>query len=359
MSHCIIYVFHLLDYKCGVCLFVFVVGYGGIGPKTSSGKIATMIYAVFGIPIMLWYLSNVGSLLAKIARFVCGRVCCCCCCREGHHHNSSNSSSASSSNTRKISDPYYNMKPGGGGVDGDLHHRGGGGPSKDLDLEDERGGGGGGDEHRVSILFILILCVSVLLGYVCLGSYIVAKWEKWRFLDSFYFCFLTLTTISFGDSRAHKTGKLERFNQRTEWFCSFYILFGMALTSMFFNILHEEISNRFKRWKRSNANSAGDHSGDHQKDGHHGGGGNKGQKRRPVENSYSVHFMNFSSNNPSASRNFTEETLLSNEIHTSRGVMQEQQDKNGYDEEDIPQDYMSHPLPPPREVYSNHPVFPR
>jgi len=213
-------------------------------------------------------------------------------------------------------------------------------------LEDDRGG----DEHRVSILFILILCVSVLLGYVCLGSYVVSKWEKWRFLDSFYFCFLTLTTISFGDSRAHKTGKLERFNQRTEWFCSFYILFGMALTSMFFNILHEEISHRFKRWKR---HSATEHPVD-QKETHPG---NKG-KRRPVENSYSVHFMNFSTNNPSASRNFTEETLLSNEIHTGR-VMQEPPDKNGYDDDDMAADYMSHPLPPPREVYSSHPVFPR
>lgn len=326
---------------------ISITGYGGIGPKTSSGKIATMIYAVFGIPIMLWYLSNVGSLLAKIARFVCGRVCCCCCCREPSSHSSSSSSSASSSN-RKVSDPYYSMKP----VDGDIHRGGGGGgPSRQEDMDDDRGGGGH-DEHRVSILFILLLCVSVLLGYVCLGSYVVSKWEKWRFLDSFYFCFLTLTTISFGDSRAHKTGKLERFNQKTEWFCSFYILFGMALTSMFFNILHEEISHRFKRWKR---NQSAEHNND-QKDSHHQA--NKGKQRRPVENSYSVHFMNFSSNNPSASRNFTEETLLSNEIHTSR-VMQEPQDKGGYDEEDIPTDYMAHPLPPPREVYSTHPVFPR
>ncbi|ODM98738.1 Potassium channel subfamily K member 9 [Orchesella cincta] len=312
-----------------------MLGYGGIGPKTSSGKIATMIYAVFGIPIMLWYLSNVGSLLAKIARFVCARVCCCCCCERT---SSSSTTSSASSSTRKVSDPYYSMKP----VDGDLQR----GSSKEEHLEDDRGG----DEHRVSILFILILCVSVLLGYVCLGSYVVSKWEKWRFLDSFYFCFLTLTTISFGDSRAHKTGKLERFNQRTEWFCSFYILFGMALTSMFFNILHEEISHRFKRWKR---HSATEHPVD-QKETHPG---NKG-KRRPVENSYSVHFMNFSTNNPSASRNFTEETLLSNEMHTGR-VMQEPPDKNGYDEDDMAVDYMSHPLPPPREVYSSHPVFPR
>ena len=308
---------------------------------------------------MLWYLSNVGSLLAKIARFVCGRVCCCCCCREGS--GSGGSSSSASSSTRKVSDPYYSMKP----VDGDLHS------NKDEHhhhhhLDEDRGGGGGGgsggdDTHRVSILFILILCVSVLLGYVCLGSYIVSKWEKWRFLDSFYFCFLTLTTISFGDSRAHKTGKLEKFNQRTEWFCSFYILFGMALTSMFFNILHEEISHRFKRWKRHSGQN--DYQID-QKEQHNNSGNNQKGKRRPVENSYSVHFMNFNSNNPSASRNFTEETLLSNEIHHQSRGMQEQQDKGvgGYDhhhEEDIPTDYMSHPLPPPREVYTPHPVFPR
>jgi hypothetical protein len=69
--------------------------------------------------------------------------------------------------------------------------------------------------------------------------------------------------------------------------------------------------------------------------------------------------MNFSSSNPTASRNFTEETLLSNEMH-GRGGMPDPSDKNAYDEDEVPADsYMGHPIPPTREMYTNHPVFPR
>jgi len=300
-----------------------------------------MIYAIFGIPIMLWYLSNVGSLLAKIARFFCAKICCCCCCREP---SSSSSSSISSSSTRKVSDPYnYNVKPVEGG--GELHRIN----NREDTMDDHH-------EHRVSICLIFILCVLVLLGYVCMGAWVVSRWEKWRYLDSFYFCFLTLTTISFGDSRSQKNGGLDRFRHRTEWFCSFYILFGMALTSMFFNILHEEISHRFKRWKHSPSDHSLDNK-EQQASGHHDGV--QKDKRRPVENSYSVHFMNFSSSNPTASRNFTEETLLSNEIHGRS--MQDSADKNTYEEDDqVPSDsYMGHPIPPPREMYSTQPIFPR
>ena len=336
-------------------------GYGGIGPKTSSAKIATMIYAIFGIPIMLWYLSNVGSLLAKIARFLCAKLICCCCYDESRSRKATKASTSNSmsSSNRKVSDPYYQMKAGEGEVISrnrdDPHQNPHPHPhshsrhdeTEESDEEEFR--------PRMSILLILILSLGVLLAYVCFGSYVVSRWETWRFLDSFYFCFLTLTTISFGDIRTQKTGGLERFHQRTEWFCSFYILFGMALTSMFFNILHEEISRRYKRWKTSPLDPSTVPE-------------NKEilatvnrARRRPVENSYSVHFMNFSPSN-TTTRNFTEETLLPNEVHCKpRGLpCSDSANKSLYDDEEIPADYIvTHPIPPPREIYGSHPVFPR
>lgn len=39
------------------------------------------------------------------------------------------------------------------------------------------------------------LCVCLVVGYILAGAYIFSKWEKWSFLDSAYFCFVTLTTI--------------------------------------------------------------------------------------------------------------------------------------------------------------------
>lgn len=42
-----------------------------------TGKIATILYAIFGIPLMLLYLTNIGGILAKAFRFVYGKFCTC------------------------------------------------------------------------------------------------------------------------------------------------------------------------------------------------------------------------------------------------------------------------------------------
>lgn len=64
--------------------------------------------------------------------------------------------------------------------------------------------------------------------------------------DGCYFCFMSLCTIGFGNMVPgsypnHNT--LEACNV-TVWFCSCYIMSGMALTAMCFNILHDEIVHR-------------------------------------------------------------------------------------------------------------------
>nr|CAD7194658.1 unnamed protein product [Timema douglasi] len=45
-----------------VLLFV---GYGNVTPRTEWGKLATILYAIIGMPLFLLYLSNIGDVLAK------------------------------------------------------------------------------------------------------------------------------------------------------------------------------------------------------------------------------------------------------------------------------------------------------
>lgn len=86
------------------------------------------------------------------------------------------------------------------------------------------------------------LCVFLVVSYIFGGAFLFSEWEKWPFLDSAYFCFITLTTIGFGDFvpayklDAHKGIAL----------CSLYLLFGIALLAMSFNLVQEEVINSVK-----------------------------------------------------------------------------------------------------------------
>lgn len=40
--------------------FVFI-GYGNLAPRTQWGKVATILYAIIGMPLFLLYLSNIGK----------------------------------------------------------------------------------------------------------------------------------------------------------------------------------------------------------------------------------------------------------------------------------------------------------
>lgn len=43
------------------------------------------------------------------------------------------------------------------------------------------------------------LCVFLVVGYIIAGAFYFKSTEDWDFLDSAYFCFITLTTIGFGN----------------------------------------------------------------------------------------------------------------------------------------------------------------
>lgn len=51
-------------------------GYGNTAPRTASGKILTMFYAVVGVPLMLLWLSNIGTLMANTFKFAYSHSCC-------------------------------------------------------------------------------------------------------------------------------------------------------------------------------------------------------------------------------------------------------------------------------------------
>ena len=46
---------------------------------------------------------------------------------------------------------------------------------------------------------VVAASIGALLLYLAVGSAIFITWEDWTFFESFYFCFITMTTIGLGD----------------------------------------------------------------------------------------------------------------------------------------------------------------
>lgn len=96
--------------------------------------------------------------------------------------------------------------------------------------------------HGLSLLAPILLCIAMMVIYILFGALILYRLEGWPLLDGIYFCFMSLSTIGFGDL----VPGLRKESTSTLWFCSLYIMCGMALTAMCFNVLHQEIVHRIK-----------------------------------------------------------------------------------------------------------------
>lgn len=106
-----------------------------------------------------------------------------------------------------------------------------------------------GDENMVKPVPIW-LCMFLVISYIIGGAFLFSDWEKWSFGDSAYFCFITLTTIGFGDFVPAQKVK----NAGAEGsiaICSIYLLFGIALLAMSFNLVQEEVISNVKSAARN------------------------------------------------------------------------------------------------------------
>ena len=77
-----------------------------------------------------------------------------------------------------------------------------------------------------------------------------ADWEVWSFMDSFYFCFTTLTTIGFGDivldiNHSHDPNTCMRILK--VFILSVYTLLGMAFISMAFDLIKHELDSKVQK----------------------------------------------------------------------------------------------------------------
>lgn len=176
------------------CLSVFtMIGYGNMVPRTTWGKGITVLYAVFGIPLYVLYFMNMGKVLATTFRWL-----------------------------------YLNIYE----------------CSRERRREDDVG-----PPRR--IIVPSTACLWVIAFYVLTGSIMFAEWEGWNYLNSTYFCVTSLCKIGIGDFVPGANISDSRSGSQTKLVINFvYLLLGMGLVAMCYNLMREEVREKMRELRR-------------------------------------------------------------------------------------------------------------
>lgn len=218
--------------------FCFVrVGYGNIAPRTFWGRIICIAYALIGIPLMLICLANIGEFLSNVFRFVYFELLCCRCFRGRRRRSLDQSSSPSTvDQTHEEWRQAYHVTGENSQRRPERSHI----EVTDCDDDDD-------DDDELGKRTIPLTVTLMMMGwYVFFGALLFGVLEGWDWMQSAYYCFVTISTIGFGDfvpgtdDLANTEGQLKMIGAAA------YLLIGMSLMSMTFNLLQEEMTEKVK-----------------------------------------------------------------------------------------------------------------
>jgi len=234
---------------------ITTIGYGHIVPKTPIGKMFTIFYAVIGIPLFLLYLSNIGQIFATSFKWTYSRLCKCqILTRHRRKYRIENIPS-------HIHPGLLELQKSDQTKDASL--RSGSLSETSLgssictqdeeDTEEEEDLSEDKPESLSRVSVPISLSITVMITYICGGAILFGQWEQWLFLDGFYFCFISLTTIGFGDLVPGDSVKVDDDEVVADdeflgglvnlqfIFVSLYIIFGMAIIAMCFSLMQEKV----------------------------------------------------------------------------------------------------------------------
>lgn len=220
------------------CGTVFTtIGYGNIAPSTKGGMAVTILYAFIGIPLLLMVLADLGKVFTRGIKWLflslrqlvrTGRC--------GKHKAKAPPPQLQyvAFVWRKVNDTmayvpypaYLKQEPTTPTAEEGGEEAGKAISEEELVID---------DQFNLPVSLALLL----LSIYMTVGACIFTIWEEWTFFEAFYFVFISMSTIGFGDYVPdHPMFMMATF---------IYLLFGLALTSMCINVVQEKLSAIFER----------------------------------------------------------------------------------------------------------------
>lgn len=188
------------------CLSVFsMIGYGNLVPRTDWGKIMTMIYAAFGIPLYILYFVSMGKVLASTFKWLYTWFH--DCSRDSDRDNLNGSEEGSSLQLPKA---------------------------------------------KKKVIVPSTACLWVITFYIAGGTIMFKEWEGWSYQDSVYFVVISLCKIGFGDliPGASISQNSDSNENQSKLVINFiFILFGMALVAMCYILMREEVREKIREIK--------------------------------------------------------------------------------------------------------------
>ncbi|XP_064542359.1 potassium channel subfamily K member 4 isoform X2 [Drosophila montana] len=230
------------------CTIYTTIGYGHITPKTTVGRSLTIIYAIIGIPMFLIVLADLGKLFTRCVKFLWAyvrRVYYTRSCRQIRKQQQVRDAMTGFNTVYDMAIRRPSMFFGMSDAPAEAESQ------ADGDAEAGKSLGTSHPEtptspypetYEVDDEFNLPVSVAtmLLIAYILLGSVGYTFIEtSWSFLDAFYFVFISMSTIGFGD--------LVPGNPFYVMVSMIYLIFGLALTSMFINVVQIKLSDHFKR----------------------------------------------------------------------------------------------------------------
>ncbi|XP_064631204.1 TWiK family of potassium channels protein 18-like isoform X2 [Lineus longissimus] len=200
------------------------IGYGHIAPVTDGGKVATVIYAIIGIPLCLLVMADLGRLMTKGIKGLFALI--------KRFYYTGQLSRMRKTKAVEFLEKKLDMKS-----QGDLNKSTEAQTEADADGKTLLYGYEIDDEFNLPVSVALAI-VGIYL-FCCAAIY--TRFEDWSYGDALYFLFVSMSTIGFGDFVPE--------NQEFFLASSLLVLFGLSLVSMTITVLVDYIADLYKKAK--------------------------------------------------------------------------------------------------------------